>query len=113
MCSKVFILQGAEGNEKIVQSRGADRDDYILKYLSMTLRKTGGMLKTKESHLETQESKKTTRRMTRYQLVQEFGEEKALYWIPHLTWHPDRITRSTDEEHREYELPDHVLIDGS
>ena len=104
---------GADGNDEIIASRGADRDNYILKHLSMMLRKTNGTLTTKESHSETQVKKKKLRRLTKYQLETEFGLEKAAYWIPHLTPFPDRVTGSTDEQHREYELPEHIVLDTS
>ena len=101
---------GAEGNDEIMASRGAERGDYILKHLSMMLRKGQGTLTTKQTHSEVEVQKKKTRRLTKYQLEHEFGAEKAAYWIPHLAWHPDRVTGCTDEKHREYELPENIVL---
>ena len=36
---------------------------------------------------------------------------QALYWKPFLQWQPDRVTKSEDEEHREYILDDETDID--
>ena len=72
-----------------------------------------GTLTTKETHSESQVNKKKTRRLTKFQFEYEFGEETVAYCIPHLVWHPGRITGSIKEHRREYELPDHIKLDAS
>ena len=95
-----------ENNEKATTSRGAEREKYLAAYMQHMTKKQATVIKSGVSITKGSTLNRDHKWMCRFQIQQEYGEEKAKTWIDgnHVRSRPDRQTGSEEPHMLEYKV---------
>ena len=94
-----------EAKDKILNSRGDERQAYLRKYVAYTVAKGSGRLTSTASHSTEKADRVSVFYWNFFQMKKKVGEPTAAAWSKTLDWQKDPITNLDGEDHRQYIVP--------
>ena len=97
-----FCKKGADipGNASALQSRGQERNDYLVKYIVHSMRKHKVTSTTSYKHTQDDSQVVDHHQWSQFELERKVGKAKSDLWIKSgkLSWVPDRVTGAEAED---------------